>query len=104
MGVLQPWLRRAGSGVHPYNAAMFFPLAMLVLMLVVVGVGLCAVAAGLMAWSLTHPPRMGDGKAMWVHKLLPPGDLGLEFEDVKFVVRDERGKRLSIAGWWIPNP
>jgi len=58
----------------------------------------------LMAWSLTHPPRMSDGKAMWVLKRLSPGDLGLEFEDVKFVVRDERGKRLSIAGWWIPNP
>ena len=65
---------------------------------------LCAGAAVLMAWSLVHPPRMTDGKAMWVLKRLSPSDLGLEFEDVKFVVRDERGERLSITAWWIPNP
>jgi pimeloyl-ACP methyl ester carboxylesterase len=47
---------------------------------------------------------MTDGKAMWVLKRLSPSDLGLEFEDVKFVVRDERGERLSITAWWIPNP
>jgi pimeloyl-ACP methyl ester carboxylesterase len=83
---------------------MLFSVATLVLVIGVGGVVLCAGAAVLMGWSLTHPPRMSDGKAMWVLKRLSPSDLGLEFEDVTFVVRDERGEKLSIAAWWIPHP
>src|SRR5579859_1967759 len=77
---------------------------MLVVVLLLGGTALCAAAAALMAWSLVHPPRMSDGKAMWVLKRLSPSDLGLEFKDLKFMVRDERGAQLPLVAWWIPHP
>ena len=76
---------------------------MLFLLFLAVGVLLCAVAAILAAWALVHPPRMTDGKALWLLQRLSPRDLGLEFEEISFVVRDQNGQRLKIAGWWIPN-
>jgi pimeloyl-ACP methyl ester carboxylesterase len=68
---------------------------------------LCAaIASGaavvLMAEGLLRPPRMTDGKAVWVLRRLSPGDLGLVFEEVSFDVRDKQGKSLRIAAWWIP--
>lgn len=65
---------------------------------------LCAAAVCLMAWSLVHPPRMSDAKAVWLLRRLSPADLGLPFEDLKFQIRDERGRRLSMAAWWVPHP
>ena len=57
----------------------------------------------LMARTLLRPNRMTDGRAVWILKRLSPGDLKLDFEDVKFEVRDEQtGKPLAIAAWWIP--
>jgi pimeloyl-ACP methyl ester carboxylesterase len=79
-------------------------LLMLLIVLLAGGALLCACAAALMAWSLVHPPRMTDGKAMWVLRRLSPADLGMSFEDLKITVRDEHGKPLSIAAWWIANP
>jgi pimeloyl-ACP methyl ester carboxylesterase len=76
----------------------------LVILLLAVGMLVCAAAVGLTAWSLLHPPRMTDGKAMWVLRRLSPQDLGLDFEDQEFVFRDEHGKPLKIAAWWVPNP
>jgi pimeloyl-ACP methyl ester carboxylesterase len=64
---------------------------------------LAAAVVALMARSLLRPPRMGDGKAMWLLKRLSPGDLGLQFEDLSFDVRDEHtGRPLRVRGWWIP--
>ncbi|HEY8665625.1 MAG TPA: alpha/beta hydrolase [Tepidisphaeraceae bacterium] len=83
---------------------MGFGLFMLLIILLAGGALLCACAAGLMAWSLVHPPRMTDGKAMWVLRRLSPADLGMGFEDVKIAIRDEHGKSLSISAWWIANP
>jgi pimeloyl-ACP methyl ester carboxylesterase len=60
------------------------------------------VAIVLMAEGLLRPPRMTDGKAVWVLRRLSPGDLNLPFEEVWFDVRDARGASLRIAGWWIP--
>ncbi|HXE53678.1 MAG TPA: alpha/beta hydrolase [Tepidisphaeraceae bacterium] len=79
---------------------------LLILVLVLVGVGLllAGVTIALMAWSLLHPPRMTDGKALWVLKRLSPADIGLAFEDLRFDVRDERGRPLRLAAWWIPHP
>ena len=65
---------------------------------------LCAAAVCLMAWSLVHPPRMSDAKAVWLLRRLSPADLGLPFEDLKFQIRDERGRRLTMAAWWVPHP
>jgi pimeloyl-ACP methyl ester carboxylesterase len=46
---------------------------------------------------------MTDAKALRVLGRLTPEDLGLKFEAVTFMVRDEAtGKPLPIAGWWMP--
>lgn len=74
----------------------------LVLMLLALGVVIAGVVVITLAFALLHPPRMTDGKAIWVFRRLSPGDLGLNFEDVRFAVRDEQtGQPLHIAGWWI---
>ena len=75
-----------------------------ILVLLGVGAALCAVATCAMAWSLTHPPRMTDGKAAWVLRRLSPADVGLAFEEISFEVRDENGTSLKMAAWWIPHP
>ena len=74
----------------------------LLLVFVAVGVLVSAGACVLTAWSLVHPPRMTDGKALWVLRRLSPEDLGMPFEEVEFHIRDERGGPLKIAAWWIP--
>jgi uncharacterized protein len=75
----------------------------LIVLLIAFGLLSCAAAVFGMALSLLRPPRMTDGKATWVLQRISPGDLGLAFEDIHFIVRDERnGRRLRLAGWWIP--
>lgn len=67
------------------------------------GLLITGVTIGIMAVSILRPPRMSDGKALWVLRRISPGDVGLQFETVWFHVRDERtGNKTSIAGWWIP--
>jgi len=71
--------------------------------LVLAGLLVAGVTIGIMAVSILRPPRMSDGKALWVLRRMSPGDVGLQFETVWFQVRDERsGSKISIAGWWIP--
>jgi uncharacterized protein len=80
--------------------------ALLSLVLVLLAVGLLTAGAVilLMARLLLRPPRMTDGKALYLLRRLSPNDLGLEFEPVEFVVRDEQSRRpLRLAGWWIPQ-
>lgn len=83
---------------------MYGSFVTLVLMLLFGGAALIFVTVLVMAWSLAHPPRMTDGKAMYRLGRLTPGDLGLVFEDVEFRIRDRDGSALSIAAWWVPNP
>ena len=64
---------------------------------------LALLAAAMLAWSVLHPPRMNDGKALWLLKRLSPGDLGLTFQPTDFHVRDHRGQTLRLAAWWIPS-
>lgn len=67
------------------------------------GLLITGVTIAIMAVSILRPPRMSDGKALWVLRRMSPGDVGLLFETVWFQVRDERsGSKISIAGWWIP--
>lgn len=77
-------------------------LILLIVLLICGGflwIGLCA----LMAWSILTPPRMSAGKAIYLLRRLSPGDLGLSFEEQPFTVRDAgSGRKLHIAGWWIP--
>jgi pimeloyl-ACP methyl ester carboxylesterase len=77
----------------------------LILMLLLLGSITCAAIVAGMAIALLMPPRMTDGKAVWVLGRLSPGDLGLGFEDVAFSIRDEStGQPSRVAGWWIANP
>src|SRR5438094_889791 len=76
----------------------------LLLVLLTCGAVTAAAALTLMAFALLRPPRMTDGKAVWVLKRLSPGDLGLRFEDVSFHARDDSGKQVRLAGWWVPHP
>ena len=75
--------------------------ALLVCVFLAVGVLLVIVTAGVIAVSLLHPPRMSDGKAMYVLRRMSPADLGLPYERVNFDVRDEayRGTlgRLGVS-------
>jgi pimeloyl-ACP methyl ester carboxylesterase len=81
------------------------PFLALAAVLLAVGLLLCAAIVILLARSLVTPPRMTDGKATWVLQRLSPGDLGLNFEDVSFELRDiATAAPLRIAAWWIPHP
>jgi hypothetical protein len=63
---------------------------------------LAALTITLIARMILRPPRMTDGKAMYLLHRLSPGDLGLNFENQNFTIRDQTNKPLTIAGWWIP--
>jgi pimeloyl-ACP methyl ester carboxylesterase len=80
-----------------------FDLLRLSLILLICGVGATLLAAAMMARLLLRPPRMTDGKAMYLLNRLSPADLGLAFEPVTFTVRDvRRGTPLNLAAWWLP--
>ncbi|HZZ41964.1 MAG TPA: alpha/beta fold hydrolase [Tepidisphaeraceae bacterium] len=58
-----------------------------------------------MARKLLRPPRMSDGKAIYLLKRLSPADLDMPYEPLSFPIRDQQtGSPLTIASWWIPNP
>ncbi len=79
------------------------PLILLSLVLLVFGGVTAALTALYMAESILRPPRMSNGKALYLLKRLAPDDLGLAYERVTFTVRDEwTGRPLSLAAWWIP--
>ena len=53
---------------------------------------------------LVHPPRMTDGKAIYILKRLSPMDLGLQFQDLRFQVIDQHnGRPLNLVAWWMPT-
>jgi pimeloyl-ACP methyl ester carboxylesterase len=81
-----------------HGVVLFIAMALLT------GAVISTIAIWLMASSLLHPPRMTDGKALYVLRRLSPADVGLPFEVMNFIVRDEHEKPLKIAGWWIANP
>jgi uncharacterized protein len=75
-----------------------------VLLFLCVAAGLCIAFVITMALLLLRPKRMTDGRAMLLLRRLSPGDLGMEYEEVSFQVIDEcTGRKLKIAGWWMPN-
>jgi alpha-beta hydrolase superfamily lysophospholipase len=83
---------------------MIHSIALLILVLVGVGATVVVVVAHLMAEGILRPPRMTDGKAVYVLKRLSPGDLGMGFSEERFLVRDcayPNGGVVEIAGWWI---
>ncbi len=79
------------------------PYLMLGLILILVAIVLVIAMLRIMAHHLLTPPRMGDGKAMYVLKRLSPEDLGLAFEEITFTIRDVVTESpMRVAGWWIP--
>jgi len=57
-----------------------------------------------LAATILSPPRMTDGKALYLLHRLSPADLGLSFEDVYFDVRTTRSRQsIRIKGWWIAS-
>ncbi|HMB94887.1 MAG TPA: alpha/beta fold hydrolase [Tepidisphaeraceae bacterium] len=79
----------------------------MILIIVMLAVLLLVLAAtiALLAHNILSPPRMNDGKAMYVFQRLSPADLNLQYETMNFRVRDQRsGQPLNIAAWWIPHP
>ena len=82
---------------------MAHAVLLFIAMVLVTGAVISIIAIWLMASLLLHPPRMTDGKALYVLRRLTPADVGLPYETMNFIVRDEREQPLKIAGWWIPN-
>lgn len=82
------------------------PLISLAIIFFLVGLLLVAIVWFWMAWALVHPPRMTDGKAVYILKRLSPMDLGLDYQNLRFSVTDHHtGRPLNLAAWWIPaNP
>ncbi len=75
----------------------------LILMLALAGGTVFVVAALMLALVLLRPPRMTDGKAVYLLGRLSPGDLGLTFQPLRFNVRDKcTGRDLAVSAWWIP--
>lgn len=79
-------------------------MAILILIFILIGGGSSVIAALVIAWSLLHPPRMTDGKAMYRLRRLSPEDLGIPFTSVSFDLADaaRTNKTIRIAGWWMP--
>lgn len=78
------------------------PLALLMLVALLLLIGGTIL---LMAHAVLRPPRMTDGKALYLLQRVDPGDLGIPFERMTFTVRDEpTGKMLDLAAWWMAHP
>jgi alpha-beta hydrolase superfamily lysophospholipase len=79
------------------------PVLRLIFVLMAAGLLTAALAAVLIARMLVRPPRMNDGKALYVLGRLTPRDLDLPFEAVWFDVRDERTRDpLRLSAWHVP--
>jgi uncharacterized protein len=77
----------------------------LLLLAVVSLVLLLAGVVYLLSQTLLSPPRMTDGKALYVLKRMSPADVGLAFERERYEVRDAHsGRPIQIAAWWLPHP
>ena len=82
---------------------MFGDIVTFVAVLLLGGALLWIMTAVLIARTLLRPPRMSEGKALYLLHRLSPLDLDLDFREMTFAVRDaHRGGNLSLSGWWIP--
>ena len=80
-------------------------MMVLALVMISVGIALCAFMIFAMARMLLVPERMNDGRALLFLQRLTPADIGLEYEPLNFQVIDELTQtKLKIAAWWIPAP
>lgn len=82
---------------------MPFSFLTLLIMLLAVGALLTVAAVWAMARMLLRPPRMTDGKALYLLNRLTPEDVGLQYEACDFEVETD-GVSIKVAGWWVPCP
>ncbi len=75
------------------------PMLMFLLVLFATMVLAVFTVAGLLAYGILHPPRMTDGKALYLLKRLSPADLGIHYEELTFEVGT---KPIRLKGWWMP--
>jgi alpha-beta hydrolase superfamily lysophospholipase len=83
------------------------PTAWLALAIVLIAFGVFAAVGVVVAMALVllKPPRMIETKALYWLRRWNPADLGMDYEQTSFRVRDSRtGQPIRIAGWWIPGP
>ena len=90
---------------HPaYTRTVPVPIRLILILLLALLLALLLLAF-VMAYLLLRPPRMSDGKAIWLLKRLAPSDLDLPFEPLSFHITDDRTRSpLKLAAWWIPHP
>jgi uncharacterized protein len=100
-------IRISSFVIHPepvdFQAISMPSPAPFILMLALAAAAVYLLAATLLALLLLMPPRMTDGKAVYLLARLSPADLGLAFQPLSFRVLDSAAARpLMLAAWWIP--
>jgi uncharacterized protein len=87
-----------------YDRFVAAALLSLVILLAVGGVMLAIGLTYAMARTLVRPPRMTDGKAMWMVGRLTPADLGLRSSPRSFTVRSPGDEGpITLAAWHLPS-
>ena len=77
------------------------PFLSLILVLAAVGIAIFVIIAALLGDALLKPPRMNDGKALYLYQRLSPADLGLNYTDLQFEICNGSDS-IKLAGWWMP--
>lgn len=86
-----------------HSATHMVPYIELALVLIASGMLGAGFVIYQMARALVRPPRMTDGKAIYVLGRLTPLDLQLGFDTFTFKIRAEQtGEHFLLASWWIP--
>lgn len=77
--------------------------ALWTIVLILFAAALCALfTVHLLARMLLRPPRMTDGKALYLLRRMSPADLGLPFEPMSFdLPATDRSPPTTLAAWWI---
>ncbi len=91
--------------IHPtLPAGHLRGFLLLALVLLIVGALTIAGAEWVLARFILMPPRMTDGRALWILRRMSPDDLGLVFSPMRFIVEDlGTAQRTALHSWWIPT-
>jgi len=89
--------------VNSVSVVFNLPSLAFVLILIAAGVVFWLLLVCTISWAILTPPRMTDGKALYLLNRLSPADIGLPFERCSFVTAGRPGQSIRIAGWWIPS-
>ena len=85
-------------------ASLLPPIAGFAAMMIFAALLLWSIAVVLMANARLRPPRMTDGKALFVLGRVSPADVSMPYETDVFKVVDAAGQgKLALHAWWIPH-